>query len=171
MSDRENLVNDIFLANIWFSEKAYSYTISPDGSPDNSRLIFQTGQQLANITLDVHNFANHVIPVMILHSCKKLWYSYISPTSAMSPPARLAKLTLSGDIGSYKDAPRASLNLDGFIEVELSGNNTLIGPIVVSRGLLTVRGNNSIPPRSSLTVISPGTIDIADGVTSWEVYH
>jgi hypothetical protein len=158
------LRTDIFLANLWFSEKQYSYTIKPEGDPEKSRLLFQTGQQLANITLDAANLADHAIPAMILHSCKKLWYSATPWDLNVQPPSKQAKLSLSGDIGSYKEAPRASLNVDGFIEVELSGNNSFIGPIVVSRGLLSVKGKNAIPPRSSLTVLDPGRLDIADGI-------
>lgn len=157
------LRKDIFLANLWFSEKQYSYSIMPEGDPEQARLLFQTGQQLANITLDENNLADHAIPAMILHSCKKLWYSATLWDPSLKPPARKAKLSLSGDIGSYKEAPRASLNIDGYIEVELSGNNTFIGPIVVSRGLLTVKGNNAIPPRSSLTILDPGSVHIDDG--------
>ncbi|WP_157652804.1 hypothetical protein [Burkholderia ubonensis] len=158
------LRGDVFLANLWFSEKKYSYTIKPEGDPEKARLLFQTGQQLANITLDAENLADHAIPAMILHSCKKLWYSATPWDLSVQPPPRQAKLTLSGDIGSYKEAPRASLNVDGFIEVEISGNNSFIGPIVVSRGLLSVKGDNAIPPRSSLTVLEPGRLNIAEGV-------
>jgi len=159
------LRKDIFLANIWFSEPTFSYKIMPEGDPEKSRLMFQTGQQLANITLDEQNQSDHEINAMILHSCKKLWWRPTPWEPGITPPARQAKLLLSGDIGSYKEAPRASLNVDGFIEVELSGNNSFIGPIVVNRGTLSILNSESVPPRSSLTVLSPGILTLGEGVT------
>jgi hypothetical protein len=158
------LRKDIFLANLWFSERKHSYTIRPENDPEKARLLFQTGQQLANITLDQRNLADHAIPAMILHSCKKLWYSSLPPSGDVTQPSRQATLALSGDIHSYKEAPRASLNLDGFINVEISGKNTFIGPIIVNRGRLTVKTSSSVPPRSSLTVLSPGHVEIDAGV-------
>lgn len=158
------LRKDIRLANLWFSEPRHSYTIAADGDRKDIRLLFMTGQQLANITLDEENKATHTILVLILHSCKKLWgagWQTVSPSKAPDPiPSNTSMLRLAGDIGSYKAAPRASLNLDGYLDVELSGNNSFLGPVVVNRGTLHVKRSESIPPGTSLLVYDPGKLII-----------
>ncbi|WP_443191820.1 hypothetical protein [Pseudomonas indica] len=162
------LRKDIQLANIWFSESTHSYTIDSEGNPENAKLTFMTGQQLANITLDDDNRATHTINAMILHSCKKLWgpgWRTVSPSAAPDPiPENVSKLRLGGKIANYKEAPRASLNIDGYIDVEISGSNEFIGPVVVNRGSLQVKSSESIPSGTSLLLYSPGKLIIDDGV-------
>jgi autotransporter-associated beta strand protein len=162
------LRKDIILANIWFSEKKYSYSILPEGDPNMARLIFMTGQQLANITLDEENFATHTINTHIIHSCKKMWgvgWQVVSPSPPPVPvPKNQSKLRLGGVIANYKAAPRASLNLDGYIDVELSGVNTFIGPVVVNRGALLIKNSESIPTGTNLLLYDPGQIVIDEGI-------
>lgn len=163
------LRSDIQLANIWFSEKLHSYTISAEDDPENAKLTFMTGQQLANITLDDDNRATHTINALILHSCKKLWgpgWRTVSPSPAPDPiPDNVSKLRLGGKIANYKEAPRASLNIDGYIDVEISGKNEFIGPVVVNRGSLYVKNSESVPVGTSFLLYSPGRLIIDDGVT------
>lgn len=160
------LRKDTIISNIWFSEEKFSYTISPEGNPEDARLIFLTGQQLANIVLDDNNRATHYIPAMILHSCKKLWGpGWLIQTIPMSerkisvpPEPSRSRIVFSGTIDSYKDAPRASLNLDGYFDVEISGKNKFIGPIDIRRGNLIVKHSESIPKNSVLNIYDPGAV-------------
>ena len=163
----------IVLANMWFDSAKTSFSIEAAPDADESvGLYFSSGQQLANIVLTSGNTANHVVPLMILHSCKKLWgpgwFMKTIPANSLlssipNEPSR-SKITLSGAIKSYKAAPRASLNLDGYIDLELSGPNSFIGPIDVRRGCLTISSSDSIPVGSTVNVYQPGRIVIAPGV-------
>jgi hypothetical protein len=161
---------DIMVANLWFSEREHSYTIAPEGDPEHARLFFVTGQQLANLVLDEENFATHTIIVRMIHSCKKLWgpgwetQTIPTPTSPIVAPQNQSKLRLVGSIENYKPAPRASLNLDGYLDVEISGINSFIGPVDIRRGSLIVQRSESIPTGSTLSIFDPGRISIDDGV-------
>ena len=162
----------IVLANIWFNAQTTSYTIRPEGKSEDSILFFSTGQQLANIVLPEGNAATHHVPMMILHSCKKLWGpNWAMPTIPFSEVKyaipdlpSVSKIVFSGPIGSYKDAPRASLNLDGYIDVELSGENSFIGPVDVRRGTLFLNSKGALPSGTKLSVYEPGRIHVQSGI-------
>lgn len=169
--DRDTTIllrRDIQIANLWFSEKTFSYKIEAEGDPEASKITFMTGQQLANITLDEDNRATHEINSTILHSCKKLWgpgWRTVSPSPAPNPvPRNLSTLRLGGKIANYKEAPRASLNIDGYINVEIRGANEFIGPVVVNRGTLSVASSNSIPEGTVMLLYHPGCVVIEKGV-------
>lgn len=166
------LRKDFIISNIWFSEPKFSYTIIPEDDSEKAKLIFLTGQQLANIVLDDNNKATHYMGGDILHSCVKLWGpGWLMQTIPMSErkikinaePSK-SKISFIGNIDSYKDAPRASLNVDGYIDVEISGINKFIGPIDIRRGSLIVKRSESIPDNSVLSIYEPGAIFLEDGV-------
>ncbi|UOK73987.1 hypothetical protein [Ancylobacter polymorphus] len=162
----------VVIANIWFECQYTSYSIQPEGSPEKSIMYFSTGQQLANIVLTEKNTKDHHIPMMIMHSCKGQWGpGWSMPTIPFHGltykvpyvPSK-SKIVYSGPIGSYKGAPRASININGYIDVELSGVNTFIGPIDVRRGRLIVKNTLSIPDGINISLYDPGEIVLEKGV-------
>jgi len=156
----------IALANIWFDSQSTSYELRSEGAEEESILYFVTGQPLANIVLTERNSTDHMIPLMIMHSCKSVWGPGWKSAKALNPDDRppQSKITFSGDIGSYKPTRRASLILDGYLTVALTGRNSFVGPIELRRGELDIATSLSIPSGTVVEIYEPARINLRPGV-------
>lgn len=164
------LRQDIRLAQFWFCEEAFSYTIAPDkdayvAEEKEPRLIMDTAEQFSTSFFDLDNKVDHFINAIITHSCHWGFPGRVFPGTHVREDRFITTLHFNREITNYKDPERASLQIYGRLRFQLNAVNSFRGPVIIKdQGQINVSKNGGIPDNTPIFLEKGGKILMNEGI-------